>query len=189
MNNLIPTVLDFPTLVNTGEGIQNKELDDLKEELQHYERLGMEKDAARIETQIKEGAVATFLQNLGFNLLTIGEPDCDGDVNIFRIENSGKHKGLHISLDGNRQHFHRTLLRDYVHPIPLEILRKLPDEAGLKTYVFSPSRDLDPILAFQMTWSETKAKTFVKSIFRLKKRADLLVPLYCPYWIGLYEWE
>ena len=195
MDDLMSIGFDFSRLSevkssqidDTLLGIHGKDLDDLKEELQHYERLGMEKDATRIMMRIKEGAVATFLQNLGFRLLMIDEPDGDGDIRIFHIETSGDHK--EVQIGETRHHFHRTLLKDYTRSIPLEILRKLPDEAGLKTYVFSPNRDLDPILAFQMTWSETKTQTFVGSILRLKKRTDLLVPLYCPYWIGLYEWE
>jgi len=168
-------------------GIHGKDLDDLKEELQHYERLGMEKDAARIMMRIKEGAVSTFLQNIGFKLLMIDEPDSEGDIRIFHVETSGDHEEVQLGNAGSHHHFHRTLLKDYTRSIPLEILRKLPDEAGLKTYVFSPSRDLDPILAFQMTWSETETRTFKKSV--LSRKIDLLVPLYCPYWIGLYEWE
>lgn len=186
MNNLMSTVFDFSGLIDTQQEIHNKGLDDLKEKLQHYKRLGMEEIATRVTVRIKEGTVAAFLQDLGFKLLVI--PYSEGASTISYIETSG----IHVELLPDKfglllQYFDRTLLQDYAESIPLSILRKLPDEAGLKTYVFTAQKLPDPILAFQMTWSETEIRTSRRLIFKKKIEKD--VPLYCPYWVGLYEWK
>jgi len=186
MNNLVTTLFDFPTLLETKKDIHNEDLDRLKEKLQHYKRLGMEEAVSSTLIRIKEGTVATFLQGLKFKLLMM--PHSEGTTRIFHIETSGVHKGIIIDQFGHQRWCSRILLHDYTDPIPLEILKKLPDEAGLKTYVFTALEVKDPILAFPMTWSETELQ-ISGGLWRFQKKIEKEVPLYCPYWVGLCEWD
>ena len=157
----------FNYIYNSGE----KAMEEAIERYNHYKRLGIES----MQTA-KNAVMATWLHNREMSLI---HKEIDQSWGIGHFQNDG---GM-VEEDGR---WLTTTLKKFTGGIPIELLRRLPNNAGEKAVVFYKA--VDPILAYPLMYKCVVLDRAINPRWYNKKWVN--TPGHPgPYFIAVHRWE
>ena len=165
--------LTYNSLFNFIYNRCEKGMEEAIERYDHYKRLGIES----IQTA-KNSIIATWLYNREMSLM---------------YAQSGGHRIDHFRSDGgtvmDADRWKNAPLRKFIGGMPIELLRRLPDNAGEKAIVFY--KTADPILAYPLMYECVVEKRIDAPKWYNKDDWDYVdVPGQPgPYFIAVHRWE
>lgn len=194
-SNIIDDIIE-----NTNnDSDKNKELNELKQGLFHYQRLGMQKafDKAKI-------GIASYLLEKKMNFKLYKE-EIEIDQNgkwrkMFHIDKFGNETELELNGDKDI-YWELGDLKEYEKPIPIDALKLLPNDFTEHGKIMTPVKREpvklpDPILVYPVYYKNnirSRLETTKDIEGFMGKRSEKLTNVKnqkrkTSYWIGVYRW-
>ncbi len=190
--------LSYESLVDTAlNSTTDIKLKKTMETIQNYQRLNM--PTGLIE-KARAGAVSIILKQHGLRMLISKRIINSNTSSLWEVEESGDDRSRRVVWNKNHMSggvWQLTKLKNFPHPVPLEILEKLPDSASTDAMVFYPIPQVvkspDPILAYPLMFNRKrrrKTMRFKPTWYGGKYIKEVIIKnMAGPYFAAIYRWE
>jgi hypothetical protein len=173
------------------QGIKLPGAEELLEKIEHYKRLGMRE----MVRTAQRGLVSFFFKSQGAQLIEEEQYRHNEETyELFAIDEEGMGQQMAVTVGGRRGWlWNKCRLNAFAKPVPLEVLKALPDTAKDDAWIFDVKVPRDPILAYHLPFAKkTKVIEYTRRagfLFMSRETAEKTVKNVSPYYVGLFRWD